>query len=212
MPIDASEFELVVEPSLRCKSAKLARPSIVPELVTSAPSLTTLEAQGDAVSAFNLVTIPSDQKATPDPGVASLVQEAAPMTVEPMRELTLIPSSPRRASLDLPSCPGENDRSQLAKASEDTSGATKEGPIAVQGEDLRVDEASRHYEVAASNGVGDEGPGTARGVELAFSEELNAAAPYDMAGGVGDKGSRTSQGEEPSVNEMPEHPEAIVPD
>ncbi|ERN10873.1 hypothetical protein AMTR_s00167p00022840 [Amborella trichopoda] len=144
--------------------------------------------------------------------MASPVQEVAPMTIEPVCELTLVPPSPRRASLDLASCAGESAPLQLTEVSAATSGAAVEGHIVVQGEELGADEASEHYEATTPDGMGDEGPSTAKREEPVFNEQSEEATPDDMTEGVGSEGSSTSQGEEPGVDETQEQSEAIVPD
>ncbi|ERN02592.1 hypothetical protein AMTR_s00087p00133300 [Amborella trichopoda] len=126
--------------------------------------------------------------------------------IDPIRELTIVPSSPWRTSLA--ACPKENAPSDLVEASGATSGAT--GPYYVRGDEPETDEGSKQHEAVALGDAGSEGPSPLSGEEHVFSKQPEAATPDEMA--KCDEGLSTPQGKKPpSADQTPEQHEAIVP-
>ncbi|ERN02288.1 hypothetical protein AMTR_s00084p00070740 [Amborella trichopoda] len=202
-----SELHTVVRSAVSCdrqsqstvappQKRKNTRPSVVPGRAINAPSPATAESQDDSVNTSEPLIIPSDREMTPNPGVASLVQEVGPVTIESMHELTLVPSSPRRMSSDSNPCPEERTPSELGEASEATS------------EELGVTEASEAHKAA----VGDEFTRIVGEEESVPFEQLEAIVPNNRGEDVGNDGSNTSQREEPDTDERLEQPEVATPD
>ncbi|ERN04694.1 hypothetical protein AMTR_s00076p00160880 [Amborella trichopoda] len=145
--------------------------------------------------------ISSDQEVTFNPRTASRVQEVAPVTINPMHELTLAPSSPSRMSFD--PCSREHSPSGLGEASEVGSRDADEGPITIQRDGHETDKRPEHHEGAAPSIVGDEDISEVEGGELILSEQpigLVEVTP-EVAEVSGNEGLSTEGRKEPDLGE-----------
>ncbi|ERN08853.1 hypothetical protein AMTR_s00015p00114340 [Amborella trichopoda] len=145
--------------------------------------------------------------------MASLVQDVAHVLVELVFELTPVPPSPRRASLDLASCPGQKGPFTIGRGKGRAWG--QEVTLDLSVVSLVQDVAP--VIVEALRGLTSIPPSLRRAC-LDLASCLGESAPSQLAeasvatSGATDEGTIVVQGEEHGVDEPPEHYEAAVPD